>query len=120
MAAAERTSLKLGLGATLPAFGVTLTWLCCLPFALGGFGLGAGALGAALAPLRPWFIAAALLLLGSAFYSAYRRPACPTGDACELGFSRRRLRVVLWVTAAFTVAMLTVDRWASWVIYWSL
>jgi hypothetical protein len=37
---AELRSVGLGLGALLPAFGVTTTWFCCLPLALGGLGLG--------------------------------------------------------------------------------
>lgn len=116
----EKTSLKLGLGAAVPALGASLTWFCCLPLALGGFGLGAAALGTTLAPLRPWFSGAALVLLASAFYYTYRKPACRPGEACQVVSNRLRQQLVLWAVAAVTLAMLTVDRWASWVIYWSL
>jgi len=120
METVDRTSLKLGFGATVSAFGVGLTTLCCLPIALGGAGLGAAALGAALAPWRPWLTAAALLLLGAAFYWSYRRRGCRPGESCEPRANRWRQRVVLGATAALTLGMLTLDRWASWIIYWSL
>jgi hypothetical protein len=115
----EKRSLKLGLGAGLSALGVALTWFCCLPLALGGFGLGAAALGAAMAPLRPWFSGAALVLLGGAFYYRYRRPACRPAEACAVAPNRIQ-QFVLWTIAVVTLAMLTVDRWASSVIYWFL
>jgi mercuric ion transport protein len=116
----EKRSLKLGVGAGVSAFGVALTWFCCLPLAFGGFGLGAATLGAAITPLRPWFAGAALLLLGGAFHHAYRKPACGPGEICALDSNRRRQRLVVWTIGAVTVAMLTVDRWASRVIYWFL
>jgi len=119
MNAAEKRSLKLGLGAGLSAFGVALTWFCCLPLALGGFGLGAAALATSMAPLRPWFTAAALVLLGGAFYYRYKTTACPPGQACSVA-SNRVQQLVLWTIAAVTLAFLTVDRWASWVIFWLL
>jgi len=115
----EKRSLKLGLGAGLSALGVALTWFCCLPLALGGIGLGAAALGASMVPLRPWFTGAALVMLGGAFYFRYRRNACRPGEVCSVG-STRLQQVVLWTIAAVTLALLTVDRWASWVIYWFL
>ena len=120
MEATEKRSVRLGLGAALPASCVALAWFCCLPLALGGFGLGVAALGAALAPLRPWFSCAALLLLAGAFYYGYRKRACRPGEACEVASNRVRQQLVLWTIAALTLAMLTVDRWASWVIYWLL
>lgn len=116
----EKRSLKLGLGAGLSAFGVALTWFCCLPLALGGLGLGAAALGAALTPIRPWFSGAALLLLAGAFYQKYRKPACRPGEACEVASNHLRQQLILWTIGAVTLAMLTVDRWASWIIYWFL
>ena len=119
MDSAEKKSLGLGLGAGASAFGVALSWLCCLPLAFGSVGLGA-ALGAAVTPLRSVFAGAALLLLGGAFYYAYRKPVCDPDQACAVGSNRTRQRIVLWTIVAVTVALLTVDRWASWVIYWSL
>jgi mercuric ion transport protein len=69
--------------------------------------LGAGAFGAslsALEPYRPFFLAATALLLGGAFVVAYR----PTSDSgtCSPA-SRRRTRVVVWLAAAVTVALVT-------------
>jgi hypothetical protein len=117
--AVEKRSLKLGLSAGVSALGVALTWFCCLPLALSGFGLGAAALGGVMTPLRPWFTGAALVLLGGAFYYRYRKQACRPGEACAVAPNRLQ-QFVLWTIAAVTVAMLTVDRWASWVIYWLL
>lgn len=116
----EKRALKLGLGAGFSAFGVALSWFCCLPLALGGFGLGAATLGAAIIPLRPWLSGAALLLLGGAFHQTYRKRPCPPGEPCAVASNRLVKQLVLWTIGAATLAMLTVDRWASWVIYWSM
>src|SRR5262245_17274580 len=101
MGVVEKRSLKLGLGAGLSAFGVALTWFCCLPLALGSFGLGAAALGASMVPFRPWFTGAALVLLGGAFYYRYRKAAC-SGEACSVA-SNRLQQLLLWTIAAVTL-----------------
>jgi hypothetical protein len=120
MDVSEKRSLKLGLGAGLSAFGAALSWFCCLPLALGVFGLGSAAVGAALTPLRPWFSGVALLLLAGAFYYRYRKPACRPGEACEVASNHLPRTFLLWTIGAVTLAMPTVDAWLSSVIYWFL
>lgn len=69
--------------------------------------LGAGTFGAslsALEPYRPVLLAATALLLGGAFYVAYR----PTSDCdtCSPA-TRKRSRVAVWVAAALAAALVT-------------
>ena len=112
----------LGWGAVLPALGFSLSWLCCLPIGAGVLGVGAAAVAAQLAVLRPYFIAVTVLLLGIAFYRAYAPQAsepCATG-ACDVVPSRARQRLMLWIIAMFATALLTLPSWSSWVICWSL
>ena len=69
--------------------------------------LGAGAFGASLAalePYRPVLLMATALLLGGAFYVAYRPPSdC---DTCSPA-SRKRTRLAVWFAAALTTALVT-------------
>lgn len=69
--------------------------------------LGAGAFGAslsALEPHRPVLLAATGLLLGGAFYVAYR----PTSDChtCSPA-SRKRTRVAVWLAAVVVAALVS-------------
>ena len=118
----NRKVYGLSLGAVLPALGFSLTWFCCLPIAAGALGAGMAAAGSVLAPLRPYFTVAAVALLGGAFYHAYgrRNAECAPGEGCAIRKNRRRQRIVLWLVAIVTVALLTVGEWSSWVIYWML
>lgn len=79
---------------------------CCIgPVAFLLLGVGAfGASLSALKPYRPAFLAATAMLLGGAFYVAYR----PTADcdACS-PMSRKRKRVAAWFAAALTAALIT-------------
>ncbi|MGH7322155.1 MAG: hypothetical protein ACRELA_21385, partial [Candidatus Rokuibacteriota bacterium] len=68
----DKRPSRFGALALLPAVGVSLTWFCCLPIAVGGLGLGAAALGSALVPFRQYFVGSSLLLLAAAFYKTYR------------------------------------------------
>lgn len=81
-----------------------------------------GSGGGALAPLRPYFTVAAVALPGAAFCYAYRRRNAEftPGEGCAISENRRRQRIVLWLVAIVTVALLTVGEWNSWVIYWML
>jgi len=83
--------------------------LCCLgPLVLGAAGVGA-ALTSTFAPLRPYFLALASLLLGAGFYSAYRKPkvaeAC-AGPVCAPQSRVRRLaKPLLWLAAIVVAAL---------------
>jgi mercuric ion transport protein len=118
----NRKAYGLSLAAVLPALGVSLTWFCCLPIAVGTLGAGLAAAGASLAPLRLYLTVAAVALLGLAFYQAYkpRQTECVPAKSCGTGTGRRRQRALLWIIAVITVILLTTGDWSSWVIYWSL
>jgi hypothetical protein len=69
-------------------------------------------------PWRPVFSGASVLLLCVAAFTTWRsrRRACET-QACPT--SRRRW---LWfgVATLLVAVLLTLPRWSSWLIYWSL
>ena len=90
---------------------------CCLgPLALGALGLGSLGVGAVLAPLRPWLLVVTAVLLGVAFYFAYRprrEPSCgPDGDCARLP-SRSAQRLALWIVTALTVTLATYPSWGA-------
>ena len=91
-----KTGYAIG-GAVVAAFAASA---CCLgPLVLTLAGIGGAASALALAPYRPWLLGLTTILLGSAFYLAYRRPAreCAPGEACEMPRANRAGRVLLWV-----------------------
>src|SRR5216684_7469864 len=97
---------SLAIGSTLAAF---LASLCCLgPLLLGGAGLGT-VLVATFAPLRPYFLAASVVLLAGGFYFVYRKPK--TGEAGEVetcapqGGSRRLAKPLLWLATVAVAAL---------------
>lgn len=74
--------------------------------------LGAGALSAAstrLEPYRPWFIGMTVVLLGGAFYAAYRR--VPSDAPCEDGTctsaSRRTAKILAWIAAILAAVLVS-------------
>lgn len=82
--------------------------------------LGAGALGAsavALEPYRPWFIGLTVLLVGVAFYSAYRPLAA---EACADGTcappSRRAARVLAWIAAIVAAVLIAFPYYIGWFV----
>ena len=92
---------KAFIGASLIA-GIAASLCCILPivFALAGAGI-AGA-SAFFAPWRPCLLGITFLLLGLAFYFAYRKPkhACKPGSACEEPATNRMGRIGLWIASA--------------------
>lgn len=102
--------MKIALAAVLAA-GVASA--CCIgpvAFVL----LGAGAFGAslsALEPYRPVLLGLTAVLLGGAFYIAYR----PVSD-CETcsPASRTRTRAAVWFAAALTVALVTFQYYVEY------
>jgi mercuric ion transport protein len=73
--------------------------------------LGAGALGASAVKLeayRPWFLGLTLVLVGAAFYSAYRPAAnesCAADGTCAPG-PKRAARIMVWIAAALAVLLI--------------
>lgn len=109
-----RKTLFLNTGAVLAAVGASLC--CILPVAVAVLGVGSAALGAALEPYRPYFAGLTLLLLGFAFYRAYRPVKCEPGETCAVPASLRRHRVVLWMVAVVAVALIAFPYYASWLL----
>lgn len=112
-------NLPLVLGGLLAA--VAASSCCVLPLLLGVAGAGTLGAGAALAPYRPYLIGLTALLLGGAFYLAYRpggSTACATTTGCcppatdAANKSRQAGRLGLWCVAATTVAV-TVYPWIA-------
>ena len=86
---------------------------CCLgPAAFGAlmtvFGTSVVLSGAAttvrrLAPLRPVFISVSLLALGAAFYTTYRKGACPTTGR----------KMMLWVLTGAVLILISSPYWLA-------
>jgi len=116
----KATTTMTSSGGLLAAF---LASLCCVgPLVLAALGVGVGASGflastagalKALLPYRPVFIGLTGLLLGVAFYQAYRKPqsACVPGATCVPAPSQRTSRVVLWAVAALALALILAPYW---------
>lgn len=97
--------------------------ICCIgPVVFAALGVGIGATGflagtagflKALLPYRPVFIGLTMLLLGISFYQAYRRPksVCAPGERCAPGAMIETNRLVLWMLAAFALALLLAPYW---------
>lgn len=107
-----RKSFFVGAGAVLAALGASLC--CILPVAVAILGVGSAALGAKLEPLRPWLAGVTVLLLGFAFYRAYRPLPCAPGESCAVPASRRRARIVLWIVAVMAVGLMAFPYYVSW------
>lgn len=90
-----------GLGALAAALGT-----CCVaPWAVSIVGVAAAVALARLAYLEPILLGGAALLLGVAFYFAYRPlPACEDGS-CDRS-SQRRLRRIAWFGACVVTCVL--------------
>lgn len=104
------------LGGLLAA--VAASSCCILPLLLGAASAGTVGLGAALAPYRPYLMALTALLLGAAFYGAYRpvRAACDADGNCssETAAGAKRLsRAVIWVVTLFTVGAMAYPEIAA-------
>ena len=94
-----------------------LASICCIgPLVLGAVGLGALGFAAALAPLRPWFLAMTGVLIAVGFFLAYGPPraeACLSDGKCAKPVDRRGQRIALWVVTVLAMALATYPRWAA-------
>lgn len=106
-----KQSTWLGAGAVLTALGASLC--CILPVAVAVLGVGSAVLGARLEPMRPWFAGLTALLLGFAFYQAYKPLECAPGEVCAVPASRRRTRITLWIIAVVAAALMAFPYYAS-------
>ena len=83
---------------------------CCIgPVLLALMGLGGAAFAMRLAPSRPYLLGMTVLLLGTAFFFVYRRPACD-------GSSRRGLKIVLWLATALVAALLAFPWYVNYLV----
>lgn len=113
----ERSTWLANLGAVGAGFASAL---CCVgPLLYVSLGVGAG-LASTFEPLRPWFLAGAVLFLGLGFYGAYVRPprSCEEGGTCETEAearrTRKRQRVVLWTSTGLVLLFATFPTWSTW------
>ena len=93
--------------------GVLASSCCVLPLALVSLGISGAWIGqlTALSPYQPYFLIAALALLGAGFWQAYwRKPeVCLPNSACAKPRSGAVAKSVLWIGTFFVVAALTID-----------
>jgi len=89
----------------LGAFAAALGTCCVAPWAVSVVGVAGAVALARLAFLEPVLLVGALLLLGVAFWFAYRPlPVC-VDASCDRA-SQRRLRWIAWIRACVIAAML--------------
>ena len=97
------------LAGVLAAIGASV---CCVgPLVLLTLGIGGAWIAnlTALEPLRPWFIAAALLFVTLAFRRLYLQPqVCEPGAACAEPIVLERQRLIFWVVVLALLGLLSV------------
>jgi len=102
---------KISLLATGSLMSAVLSFLpltCCLvPLAFAFLGAGTLAFATKLIPYRPYFILFSFLCLGLGFYFSYRpqEEVCANGEACAKPTSRKITRLMLWIAAVLTIAL---------------
>lgn len=88
---------------------------CCAgPLVLVLLGVG-GAWGSQLAALetyQPWFIAAVVVFLGSAFYRLYLARAACAFHACAVPATRARQKALFWIVSALAGALVALPVYA--------
>lgn len=101
-----RKDMVVKLGVIVAAIGASLC--CVLPLLVAVAGIGSAALGAQFEPIRPYFTALTLILLGFAFYRVYKPDGrdCEPGQSCALPAGRRRQRILVWIVAVVALLLL--------------
>ena len=93
--------------------GILASSCCLLPLALVSLGISGAWIGqlTALSPYQPYFLIAALALLGAGFWQAYwRKPeVCLPNSMCAKPRSGPITKSVLWIGTLFVFAALTID-----------
>ena len=93
--------------------------LCCAgPLVAVALGFSAAGIAATFEPLRPWFLAATVLLLGAGFVWLRREDqrACEPGSVCASPTVRRRMRLWLWIATAIAIPFATFPWWSKFVL----
>lgn len=99
------------------AIGALLASSCCVvPLLLVTLGVSGAWIGnlTALAPYKPYFLAASVPLLGAAFWYVYFKPrrACGEDSRCTPAASGKVTKTVLWLAAGLALLAATVNLWA--------
>ncbi len=113
------TQARSGWLATGGVLGAILASTCCIgPLILVSLGVSGAWIGSltALEPLKPYFIAATLVLLGLGFWQVYfrKKPACEEGSYCSRPESSLITQTALWVATVLVALAATIDVWAPW------
>ena len=99
------------------AAGAALASTCCIvPLALVLTGVSGAWIGSltALEPYKPYFITAALALIGLGFWRVYfvQKNDCPEDGRCARPAARRITKIVLWLSAFLVSLSATIGWWA--------
>lgn len=110
---------KSGWLATGGVLGAVLASSCCIgPLVLVSLGVSGAWIGnlTALEPLKPYFIAATLVLLGLGFWQVYfrKKPKCAEGSYCARPQSSLITKTALWLATLLVALAATIDFWAPW------
>lgn len=105
--------------ATGGVLGAILASTCCIgPLILVSLGVSGAWIGnlTALEPLKPYFIAATLVLLGLGFWQVYfrKKPACEEGSYCARPESGLITKTALWIATVLVALAATINLWAPW------
>ena len=105
---------RTGLFAAGGLIGGILSMSCCvLPLVFVSLGISGAWIGqlTALSPYQPYFLTAALALLGAGFWRAYRRKpeVCLPNSLCAKPGSGAITKSVLWIGTFFVFTALTID-----------
>jgi len=98
----------LAAGSLMSALLSFLPLTCCLvPLAFAFLSAGTLAFAAKLMPYRPYYVLFSFLCLGLGFYFSYRpqEEICANDKAFAKPASRRVTRILLWIAALFTLAL---------------
>jgi mercuric ion transport protein len=86
---------------------------CVIPLILFSVGIGGAWIGnlTALAPYKPFFVAATAGLLGYGFYLVYWKPrrACADGAVCARAIPGRLVQFLLWIATVLVIAAFAFD-----------
>ena len=101
----------------LSGLALALGACCVAPWAVGLLGVSGAVMLARLAGLRSPIVALTVLLIGVAFWYAYRMRPTATGEACPAE-DRKRLRVTLWIAAFFVICIDIASYLPSLASFW--
>jgi mercuric ion transport protein len=89
--------------------------LCCVgPLVAVSLGLSGAGLATTFEPLRPYFVTATILSLGTGHVIVQReeRRACVPGSLCASPRARRWMKWSVWIGTALSIPLLTFSWWS--------